>query len=147
MLTTGFVDTRKDNCRSIKATEDSSKTLLETWIKTRGDEWWIKTQGGMRDGWDSDAVVAEGQCRVPGAWCHGEKSQSGRRGSRVYSTLPLTNHHQCGSNQLWCWRKMELKEKIPHAPPTQGAPMFFLLSFPPLPKSVVPIVRLERWTN
>ncbi|KAI9530019.1 hypothetical protein NQZ68_008258 [Dissostichus eleginoides] len=34
---------------------------------------------------------------------------------------------------------MELKEKIPHArftpSPTQGAPMFFLLSFPPPPKS------------
>lgn len=42
-----------------------------------------------------------------GAWCHGEGSQSGQRALEY----TLTNHHQCGSNQLWRWRKMKLKEK------------------------------------
>lgn len=54
-------------------------------------------------------------------------------GSRVYSILPLTNHHQCGSNQLWCWRKMKLKEKIPRTrlTPTPGTRRPYVI-FPPL---------------
>lgn len=120
------MDTWKDNCRSVKTTEDSSKTSVET-------------QGGMGDGWDSDAVVAE----EPTLGARGLMPQ-GREpvwpaGSRVYSTLPLTNHHQCGSNQLWCWRKMELKEKIPphplHPHPPHKAPLCY---FPPSPSHLSP---------
>ncbi len=60
-------------------------------------------------------------------------------GSGVYSTLPLTNHHQCGSNQLWCWRKMKLKEKISRTrftpTPRHKAPLCY---FPPSPSHLSP---------
>lgn len=44
------------------------------------------------------------------------------------STFTPSNHHQYGSNQLWCWEKMNLEEKSSHKHPTPlplGVPLCF----------------------
>lgn len=79
---------------------------------------WICSQGR-----DSDGVVMEGQCSVWESRCHGEKSQSGHRALEY--TLPVTNQHQCGSNQLWCWRKVEGKIPTPTRIPSERRPYVF----------------------
>lgn len=65
----------------------------------------------MWDGWS---------CRWQ--WCRGGgRTALGTRASLaggLWSIQYSANHHQCGSNQLWCWKKMELKEKYTPTPPT-----------------------------
>lgn len=57
-----------------KKTEDSLKA-------------WMKTQWGMGDGWDCDAVVEEGHCRVPGAGCRREERASLEQRAPEYTAL------------------------------------------------------------
>lgn len=97
----------KHNCRPIKATDDYSTTSCGLTLKQECEmgQWCC---GGDRPKVETRVFMPQGMNPV---W---------QAGSKIHSTLPLTNHHQHGSNQLWvkrCWWKKNTGSHLNHPPP------------------------------
>lgn len=115
------VNTWKHNSRPIKATDDYFTTSCGLTLKQECEMWQWRCSGN-RPKVETRVFMPQG---INPVW---------QAGSKIHSTLPLTNNHQHGSNQLWvkrCWWKKKYRQPLesptsPHQAPWCSHSYLFL---------------------